>query len=108
MSNCSELQLIGKLLAWGGNFSKCFLMWLVLVSAVFLLLEVNLLRKIVTGMGTDNLPLRRTEAEITRSCYVFIACIFVCTPLAQLQQDANGLPACELVKALHVVWISEQ
>lgn len=39
----------------------------------------------VRGMNTDNLPLRRTEAEITRSCYIFIASIFVCTPLTQLQ-----------------------
>lgn len=31
----------------------------------------------VRGMNTDNLLLRRTEAELTRSCYVFIACIFV-------------------------------
>lgn len=43
----------------------------------------------VRGMNTDNLPLSRTEAEITRSCYIFIICIFAYTPLTQLQWDAK-------------------
>lgn len=29
-------------------------------------------------MNTDNLLLRRTEAEVTRNFYIFIDCTFVC------------------------------